>query len=71
MKTEFIEKEINYDKDGNELDDKKYMNVHSGEVGEYGTWDYTDEDGNSVNAVDRGEVVEVRWNEEEEHWEEV
>ena len=48
-----------------------YMNVHTGSVGTRDEWDYQDEDGNTVNAVDRGEVVEVKWDEETQDYEEV
>ena len=45
-----------------------YMNIRTGSVGTRDEWDYQDEDGNTVNAVDLGEVVEVRWNEEAADW---
>ena len=47
-----------------------YMNVHSGEIATWEGWNYDNEDGQNVNAVDLGEVVPVIWNEIEEHWEE-
>jgi rubredoxin len=40
-------------------DRKVYMNIYTGSVGLYDSWDYQDEDDNWVNAVDLGEVVEV------------
>lgn len=36
-----------------------YMNPKTGSVDERDGWWYEDEDGNTVNAADRGEVVEV------------
>ena len=39
-----------------------YMNVETGSVDDYEGWQYTNEDGGQVNAVDRGEVVPVYWN---------
>lgn len=36
-----------------------YMNVHTGSTGTRDEWDYEDEDGHVVNAVDRGEVVPI------------
>ena len=36
-----------------------YMNVETGSVDDYDGWWYVDEHGEEVNAVDRGEVVEV------------
>ena len=44
-----------------------YMNEATGSVDTYENWWYEDEDGNKVNAVDKGEVVEVEWN--GEYWE--
>lgn len=37
-----------------------YMNLYTGEVGKYDDWYYTNEYGWEVNAVDLGEVVEVK-----------
>jgi hypothetical protein len=45
----------------------QYMNEATGSVDTYDGWWYEDEDGNEVNAVDKGEVVEVEWN--GEYWE--
>jgi len=39
--------------------DKAYMNIHTGSVDTRDGWDYENEDGEIVNAVDLGEVVEV------------
>lgn len=36
-----------------------YMNIATGSVDSYEGWDYEDENGENVNAVDLGEVVEV------------
>ena len=38
---------------------KYYMNVATGSVDTKENWDYENEDGETVNAVDLGEVVEV------------
>ena len=45
-----------------------YMNPVTGSVDTYDGWWYEDQDGNSVNAVDRGEVIEVTWDEDGQHW---
>jgi hypothetical protein len=39
-----------------------YMNVETGSVDDYEGWQYTNEDGGQVNAVDREEVIPVYWN---------
>jgi hypothetical protein len=39
--------------------ESKYMNPATGSVGGYDDWYYTNEDGEEVNAVDRGEVIEI------------
>lgn len=44
----------------NAAQEKMYMNIHTGSVDNHAGWDYEDEDGKIVNAVDRGEVVEVK-----------
>lgn len=49
----------------------QYMNIATGSVGDEESWWYEGEDGTERNAVAQGEVVEVRWNKEEENWEEV
>ena len=36
-----------------------YMNPHTGAIGPMDEWDYIDESGNTVNAVDLDEVVQV------------
>jgi len=41
------------------MTNKMYMNVETGSVDDYDGWWYEDETGTEVNAVDRGEVVEV------------
>ena len=38
---------------------KNYMNVKTGSVDTKDGWDYKNEDNETVNAVDLGEVVEV------------
>ena len=38
---------------------KTYMNLETGSTGTYDEWDYENIDGELVNAVDLGEVVEV------------
>lgn len=38
---------------------KHYMNISTGSVDTKDGWFYIDDSGNEVNAVDRGEVVEV------------
>ena len=38
---------------------KHYMNIHTGSVDVRSGWDYENEDGEMVNAVDLGECVEV------------
>lgn len=39
--------------------EKQYMNVETGTVDTRDGWDYENENGETVNAVDLGEVVEV------------
>lgn len=51
-------------------EEKFYMNVATGSVDTYDGWFYTNEEGKEVNAVDLGEVVEVKKNEKGE-WVEV
>lgn len=41
-----------------------YMNPFSGAIGTYDEWCYELEDGSTVNAVDRNEVVEVKLDDE-------
>lgn len=41
------------------MTEKTYMNIDTGTVDTYDGWDYENEDGKIVNAVDLGEVVEV------------
>ena len=38
-----------------------YMNPATGSYGIYDEWYYENEDGQTVNAVDLGEVVPVEW----------
>ena len=38
---------------------KMYMDLSTGKVDLYDLWWYTDESGNRVNAVDRGEAIQV------------
>lgn len=42
-----------------ETNEKMYMNIATGSVDTKDGWDYEDENGDIVNGVDRGEVVEV------------
>lgn len=39
--------------------EKLYMNIETGSVDIYDGWEYENEVGETVNAVDLGEVVEV------------
>lgn len=39
-----------------------YMNIYTGIVDDYDGWFYDNEEGDTVNAVDLGEVVEVTKN---------
>jgi hypothetical protein len=48
--------------------EKMYGNLETGTVGNKASWEYINEDGNTVNAVDLEEVVEVIWNSETESW---
>ena len=50
--------------------EKLYMNIETGSVDTYDGWEYENEDGKTVNAVDLGEVVEVA-KDENGHWIEV
>lgn len=43
--------------------DQMYMNLGTGSVDTYDGWWYDNENGEKVNAVDLGEVVEVKKNE--------
>ena len=45
-----------------------YMNVATGSVAGRDGWWYETEEGQTVNAVDRGEVVPVVWSEDDESW---
>ena len=40
-------------------DNKIYMNTNTSSVDSYDGWDYENESGEQVNALDLGEVVEV------------
>lgn len=40
---------------------RQYMNTETGSIDDYDGWWYENEDGAEVNAVDRGEVVEVEY----------
>ena len=44
--------------------EKMYMNTKTGSVDSYEGWHYENDDGNSVNAADLGEVVEVKKNDD-------
>ena len=37
----------------------KYINILTGSIGEYEDWYYEDENGDTLNAVDEGEVEEI------------
>lgn len=45
-----------------------YMNPHTGSVDTYAGWEYETEEGDLVNAVDRGEVIAVVWDSVEKNW---
>lgn len=38
---------------------KQYMNIETGSIDDYNGWYYENENGETVNAVDRGEVTPV------------
>lgn len=40
--------------------DRYFMNISTGSVDDYEGWFYVNEQGEEVNAVDLGEVVEVK-----------
>lgn len=46
--------------------EKMYMNAETGSVDNYAGWDYENENGETVNAVELGEVFEVILNEDGE-----
>ena len=50
---------------------KDYINKETGSVDTKEGWDYQNESGETVNAVDLGEVVAVAWDNEESCWVEV
>lgn len=41
------------------MKDTLYMNIETGSVDSYDGWFYENANGETVNAVDRGEVVQV------------
>lgn len=41
------------------MNEKVYINVKTGSTGTHDDWDYKNESGETVNAVDLGEVIEV------------
>lgn len=45
-----------------------YMNTETGSVGTRDEWNYEDENDNTLNAVDQGEVVRVKWDYKAEAW---
>lgn len=51
------------------MKEQKYLNVATGAVDTREGWDYVDEKGEDVNAVDLGEVVPVAWNNATGNWE--
>jgi|6_EtaG_2_1085325.scaffolds.fasta_scaffold10184_6 hypothetical protein len=48
--------------------EQKFMNVKTGSVDSRDGWDYVNEENQTVNAVDLGEVVSVFWDKQEECW---
>jgi hypothetical protein len=48
-----------------------YMNIFTGSVGCRDSFWYETAEGALVNAVDRDEVILVRWNKQTDYWEEV
>lgn len=50
------------------MKEQMYMNKETGSVDTYFGWDYLNQDGLKVNAVDREEVVPVVWSNEENCW---
>jgi len=50
---------------------KKYMNVKTGSVSNHSGWWYEDQNGKLVNAVDKGEVVEVVRDKKTKNWKQV
>ena len=51
--------------------EKMYMNIMTGNVGNYDSWYYENENGETVNAVDLKEVVEVAFDKNSNYWVEV
>ena len=51
-----------------ETSEDVYMNIETGSVDFESGWDYENEDGDTVNAVDLDEVVKVRFDTESESW---
>jgi len=49
--------------------ERMYMNVNTGSVDSYTGWEYENQNGEQVNAVDLNEVVEVSWDKNKEQWE--
>jgi len=49
---------------------QKYINVKTGSVDTRAGWDYVNEHGKEVNAVELGEVVPVVWDNETCAWKE-
>jgi hypothetical protein len=45
-----------------------FMNLETGSTASYQDWWYKTEEGDLVNAVDRGEVVAVHWSEVWDAW---
>jgi len=48
--------------------EKMYGNLETGTVDNKANWDYINEEGDTVNAVDLNEVIEVVWNSKTESW---
>lgn len=51
------------------MDDTLYMHAATGSVDTRDGWWYQTDDGETVNAADRGEVVPLRWNNAAGCWE--
>lgn len=50
--------------DFKEKQEKLYINPETGSIDTYDGWDYINDNGEKVNAVDLGEVIEYLINEE-------
>ena len=59
------------DKEMLETGERIFMEPNNGELATFDGWDYIDENGTRVNAVELGEVIPVAWDAEAEYWGEV